>query len=140
MLPDTELFNYIRIQSYLKNNSKLECNLYWRLQTSLTAKGNHRGGISFFFYNFLNDKSIFVKTNSIFAWEKDLGEAFSENQWQKALQYIHSATKCTGLWELSHKITQQWYLTPHRIAKFDPSTSRLCWRNCAQVGAIFLIL
>lgn len=92
------------------------------------------------FYNFLNDKSLFVKTNSLLAWESYLGTSYTNEQWHKALRHTHSATKCTNLWELSYKVMQRWYLTPYRIAKFDSSTPSLCWRNCSQTGTIFHIL
>lgn len=74
------------------------------------------------------------------AWERDLDISYTEEQWHKALPHIYLATKCTNLWELSHKVTQRWYLTPYRIAKFDPSTPSLCWRNCTQTGTLFHIL
>lgn len=74
------------------------------------------------------------------AWERDFNTYFSDTRWYKALQYAYSSSKCTNLWELSHKVTQKWYLTPYRIAKFNPSISTECWRNCAQTGTIFHIL
>lgn len=58
--------------------------------TSL-PKGSSRGGISLF-YNFLYDKSILKKTNSMLAWE-DLNASFSKEEWSKALQNVYSATK-----------------------------------------------
>lgn len=94
----------------------------------------------FLFYSFLHDKSNLEKTKSMLDFERDLTTTFSNNPWSKVLQYTYSTTKFTNIWELSHKITQRWYLTPYRIAKFSSSASPLCWRNCSHVGNIYHIL
>lgn len=34
------------------------------------------------------------------------------------------------------KIHLRWYLTPVRISHMSPASSRLCWRQCGQVGSL----
>lgn len=138
-LPASEQFNYFRVASYFKGRNCIHYNLFWKIHIYLTTKESRRGGIQLF-SNFLNYKSILEKKNSRLAWERYLDTSYTEEQWHKVLQHIHSATKCTNLWELSHMITQRWYLKPYRLAKFDPSTPPTCWRNCGQPGTIFDIL
>lgn len=111
-LPTSEQFNYVRITSYFKSKNTLRYGLFWRIYPTSKRKP----------YHFLYNKFILKKTNSILTWERDLNTSFSDEQWSKALQHAYSATKCTKLRELSHKVTQRQYLTTYRIAKFDSST------------------
>lgn len=98
-LPASDQFNYICVASYLKSSNYLHCKLFWKIHTYLTARDSRKGGISLF-YNFLNNKFILVKTNSMLAWERDFATSYTEEQWHKALQHTHSAIKCTNLWQL----------------------------------------
>lgn len=99
----------------------------------------HMKGISLF-YQILQDKISFTKSNSQFKWEWDLETSFTDDQWVAALNAPFKASKSASLWELSYKIAFRWYRTPHLLHMIDKSLSLLCWRDCGSHGTLIHIL
>lgn len=62
----------------------------------LTNTCHKTKGISLF-YNILHHKLHFTKSAPHTHWENDLGQAYTNQQWQRALQSIYKATKCSAL-------------------------------------------
>lgn len=113
----------------------------WRIVLTfyLTNPNTPIKGVSLF-YNFINQKSIYIKAPSMKTWELDLMSSFTPKQWQSSLTSTYTASKSANLWELSQKILLRWYLSPTRIAGLDPRTSLLCWIQCGHRGWLFHIL
>lgn len=66
--------------------------------------------------------------------------SYTPIQWQHALLATYSCSKNANLWELMHKVTLRWYLTPYRLSKYYSQSSNLCWRNCGQIGTLCHVL
>lgn len=70
-------------------------------------------------------------------WEKDLGVPLPQANWKASWESIaHSSYNITTL-ETNYKILLRWYLTPDRVAKFDPSQPDTCFRGCPEKGTFF---
>lgn len=86
------------------------------------------------FYNILQDKDNLCKSSTVTKWETDFRSTFTPSQWRAAFNSISKVTHCVSHWEMALKITNRWYYTPFRLARFSSSCSPQCWCNCGQVG------
>lgn len=137
-LPQTDLFTYMRVAHCLRDSHLRVYTVHPKAFEHLTSSTPKHKGISLF-YNIMHHKLQFTKKPPHIHWEHDLGQTYTEHQWQKALQPIYKSTKCTTLWETTQKLHLRWYLTPSRLTKFNPSTCDQCWRCCSAKGDLLHI-
>lgn len=78
-LEDYDSYRYLQIVHLLRRNTQTSTLLPWRVMLYLTNPTTNIRGISLF-YNLLNNKTVFVKTSNLVAWERDLGATFSDYQ------------------------------------------------------------
>ncbi|XP_053571569.1 uncharacterized protein LOC128661325 [Bombina bombina] len=92
-----------------------------------------RGTLSFHYRTLLNTPH-FTKTQSVVAWERDLGAVTPDGRWQRALQDVIAAVRCSNLFELYLKLLLRWHWVPTRLHKMYPTRSLDCWRGCERCG------
>lgn len=73
-------------------------------------------------------------------WERELGNLYTQKDWQMAIQSHFRYSHCVNHWELLLKILYRTYLTPVRLAQIYPDSSPNCWRDCGGRGCILHIL
>lgn len=78
-----------------------------------------------FFYNNLQNKSLFSKLSSFIKWEQDIGKEFSRYKWCQAYWSLYASSLCADHWELMHKVTHTVDGTslPIKPATFHPTAS-----------------
>lgn len=73
-------------------------------------------------------------------WERDMGRAFTDREWEGiCYRARHSATRI-GLTETYTKLAYYWYYTPERLHHMDSTHSPDCWRGCGEQGSLLHLL
>lgn len=127
------MFLYIRTHHCLTSLTTWKCTLPQEAWIYFRSPVTHRKGISLF-YNLLHHKTTFTASTPILRWERDLGQSFTIDKWEKACKSIYKATCCSTLWELAYKLTYCWYMTPDRISKFSKDLDNTHWRKWGIKG------
>lgn len=96
------LYQYNSISSFLSKHPPPSLYLPGPLWQFLSSPHTKIKGISLF-YNLLQNKLSFYKTKHMLAWEEELGDSFSDVQWQSAIRRTYRAFKCVTRWEQSQK-------------------------------------
>lgn len=97
----------------------------------------HKRGIVSIIYRSLNIPQSHQPPPYVRKWEKDLEVSLPEASWRASWEAIaHSSYNVTTL-EANYKVLLRWYLTPDRVARFDPSHSSSCFRACPDIGTFF---
>lgn len=126
----------IHFQANLPNTAyNLHCGV-WRY---LLSNYDRTKGLSWF-YNLLQNYSIFTKTSNMLNWERDLGSIHTPEEWKDAIRTCYRYSHCTNHWDLMMKILHRSYLTPLRMSLIFPSESRSCCKQCEARGNIYHIL
>lgn len=138
-LPSTAQYQHMQINHPLKKNPEILTFLLVKIaryyqSTTTSTKGKSA------IYSSLQDKNVCEKTQSIRAWEREIGAEYLVQHWEKNFSLIYSSTKSTNLWEMQQKITLRWYLTPYHISKIYPEASPQCWRMCGDTGTLLHVL
>lgn len=68
------------------------------------------------------------------AWEEDLEERFTDEDWANLRLTICFTTRSINIQLTSCKIMYRWHLTPYRLHKIYPHLSDLCWKRCGLRG------
>lgn len=138
-LESKDQYTYTQISHLLSSTKETSTDKPWRMFLYFTNPITPIKCISLF-YSFLHQKNVFTKTPSMRTWEIELKTSYTLDQWKYAIASVYKATKSGNLWELYQKILLKWYLTPTRLAGFNPQMSPLCWRQCGQRGSLIHIL
>jgi len=69
-------------------------------------------------------------------WQKDMGCAFDEDQWDTICQNVFSSLSCNKIIEQNYKFMHRMYLTPLRLSKMFPNSSPRCHRCKTCKGSI----
>lgn len=104
-------FTCIRIVHFLNTNPIPTFKLHSKAWEFYLSHKRRVKGISLF-YNILQDKLNFSKSNCMLNWENDLCETYSPSQSQATFWSISQAFHCTSHVELILKITNRWHYTP----------------------------
>lgn len=118
-IPKKECNTYLEIASLLQHNPGRLHQIPRIIAKYLISSKPSKGSISLI-YGTLHDKNCFFKCKPFLAWERDLGQAFNLCQWEQAISSTYKSTKSAILWELMHKMTLLWYLTPSEFSQFQP--------------------
>lgn len=137
--PTKDFLTYYRLKKCLTTYPSLEGALPIKLWEFFFSDNTKPKGVSLI-YLLLQEKNTFFKSKPLLDWETDLNLQFTDYQWLTAINSVYKATSCTSLWEVTQKTLMRWYLTPHRLAKFNIHASHDCWRGCGQTGTLLHIL
>lgn len=91
-----DYLTFLQISHFLRSNQSLNISMSWKIVQLLTNPNTKLRGISLM-YIMLNYKDNFIKSSPTWAWEHELGEAYTSEQWQYALTLTYSATKSINL-------------------------------------------
>lgn len=75
-----------------------------------------------------SNNTLQIKEN----WEAEINETVPLETWEEACGEVHLVTNSNVWREFKWKIITRFFQTPQIIAKWNPSYSDKCWRNCGQ--------
>ena len=91
-------------------------------------------------YSYIGDLKEVTWDKVKTAWERDLGEEFSEEMWQSSLQRIHSSSMCIRHGLIQFKILHRLHYSGEKLARLfnipDPGCPR-CSQTPASLGHLF---
>ena len=82
-------------------------------------------------YSYIGDLKEVTWDKVKTAWERDLGEEFSEEMWQSSLQRIHSSSMCIRHGLIQFKILHRLHYSGEKLARLFNIPDRGCPR-CSQ--------
>lgn len=85
-------------------------------------------------YNFLQSQLLDNSFDIKGKWELEANIIIEDEEWIKACEISHKTTNSPVWKEFGWKVVMRFFRTPSIIFSFDKSKSKLCWRNCNQIG------
>ncbi|XP_018421345.1 PREDICTED: uncharacterized protein LOC108794750 [Nanorana parkeri] len=95
--------------------------------------------LKIFVFHIQVGKKITLIKPYMLAWDQDLGEVASEEDWKRRSRVTTRGLLNVSLSEANFKVFSRWYLVPSRLALMYPGTSPLCFRGCALEGTMYHI-
>lgn len=136
-IPKQDFYKYLQIRhliNTLKREKRLSLGLT-NLEEILVKSTSLKGRISVIYVALLDHySSALTPLRNI--WQKDMGRAFDEDQWNTICQNVFSSLSCNKITEQNYKFMHRMYLTPLRLSKMFPNSSPRCHRCKTCKGSI----
>lgn len=136
-IPKQDFYKYLQIRhliNTLKREKRLSLGLT-NLEEILVKSTSLKGRISVIYVALLDHySSSLTPLRNI--WQKDMGRAFDEDQWNTICQNVFSSLSCNKITEQNYKFMHRMYLTPLRLSKMFPNSSPRCHRCKTCKGSI----
>ena len=136
-IPKQDFYRYLQIRhliNTLNGEKRLSLGLT-NLEEILVKSTSLKGKISVI-YSALLDYYSSSLTSLRNIWQKDMGRAFDEDQWDTICQNVFSSLSCNKITEQNYKFMHRVYLTPLRLSKMFPNSSPRCHRCKTCTGSI----
>lgn len=136
-IPKRDFYKYLQIRhliNTLKGEKCLSLGLT-NLEEILVKSTSLKGKISEIYSTLLDHySSSLTPLRNI--WQKDMGCAFDDDQWDTICQNVFSSLSCNKIIEQNYKFMHRMYLTPLRLSKMFPNSSPRCHRCKTCKGSI----
>lgn len=136
-IPKRDFYKYLQIRhliNTLKGEKRLSLGLT-NLEEILVKSTSLKGKISEIYSTLLDHySSSLTPLRNI--WQKDMGCAFDDDQWDTICQNVFSSLSCNKIIEQNYKFMHRMYLTPLRLSKMFPNSSPRCHRCKTCKGSI----
>ena len=136
-LPNSHLFKYLQLRNFIRTEQEqsLEIPPLTALERPLCWNPFARGLITEFYSLMVNfsSESCEAKLN---AWNNDLQEELTIEQWEAALEDAQKQTGNTRLKLLQYNWLMRVYITPEKINKFNPEIPDTCYRCANDKGTL----
>lgn len=133
-IPKQDFYKYLQIR-HLINTLKGEKRLRLNLEEILVKSTSSKGKISEIYSTLLDHySSSLTPLRNI--WQKDMGCAFDDDQWDMICQNVFSSLSCNKIIEQNYKFMHRMYLTPLCLSKMFPNSSPRCHRCKTCKGSI----
>ena len=137
-LPESEKLRYSQIFHFVKlfRRDKPSPPVFTRFERWCYQMEECKGGISIIYASLSEASSKFLYME---AWERDLQETWSLDEWHKVGTRAYKGLLNVSLIESNLKVLMRWYLVPSRLASMFPTASPLCFRDCQAQGTMLHI-
>lgn len=118
-LDSKDHYPYIQIVHLLNSFTETSTAILWQMFLYFSNPNTSIKGISLF-YNFLHQKTIFTKTPYMRTWEIDLKISYNLTSGSMPLHLFIKLLRVLTCGNYNKKNLLRWYLTPTRLAGFNP--------------------
>ena len=134
-LQDSEIFKYMQMKNWLKENCNFELDFPEKIDFFENKEKKNRI-ISKLYITLIktNDSSLLLK--KIYeGWNRDLTEFDSKTKWKECLRITYAATTNENLRMIQYKLMTRTYYSRDKIHKFDSSSSPACLK-CGKIDSL----
>lgn len=136
-LPQNHFFKYLQVRSFVYSQMKTYTEPPLSTIENYTLKHlNSRGNLSSF-YNLLLEGSKENSLSYLSAWENDLQENISKEEWEEACLFAQTHSINTRCRLLQYKWLFRTYITPVKLNKFNPNIPDCCTKCREEIGTLY---
>lgn len=136
-LPSKDFYKFLQLRHFLESHSK-EGNIRFdltevekQLLSSITLKKKISE-----LYSLLSNVGPSTFDSLRMIWENDLGSNFSDVEWLSVCTCVFPKGVSITAQEQNYKFIHRTYLTPVRLHKIFPNTSKLCFKCRSNIGTV----